>query len=380
MLMLLLADLVCTAIVANAKYRKNEEPDVTPQTLPLFDDPDAEQREARLRAIFQSWIAHRARSTSTVRGERPLREESATVYQEMWHAFAAYCASRNLDLPDIEAEDLVAFLMLRGVGGNTWRPRPTSASSASLSLRYAWRMLNLIDRVTCFQAQRECIPGNPAARDLLQRPQYRYANASNADPLPEYLSEEQARGLIAYLTALRTKDSPDGPMSWKEVRDRTAVALMLGAGLAPGDVRVLALDGVIVDGGSTANLPWKLVVPGNGNAPARETPIAEWAGRQLAFWLTVRAEQQIPGTFVFPSTRAGRAWSHTGCFESCKAVLAAAGPGQETGGVFKLRHTFALRQLTKGKSEVDVAKWLGLVDLNSMARYRRIIPRPIDVA
>ena len=47
--------------------------------------------------------------------------------------------------------------------------------------------------------------------------------------------------------------------------------------------------------------------------------------------------------------------------------------------MFKLRHTFALRQLAKGKSESDVAKWLGFLDQNSMARYRRIVPGHVDL-
>lgn len=344
-------------------------------TLPLFDEPNTVQREERLRATFQAWIDHRAQSTSTARHEKALRAESATVYQEMWHAFAAYCAARNLDLVDIEPDDIDTFLAIRGAQG---RPHPTT-KSGELSPRYAWRMLTLIDRVTCFHAQRESITPNPAARELLQRPEYRYANASQADPLPEYYSEAQAKRLIAYLTEIRSQDSPDGPVTWKEVRDRTAVALMLGAGLTPGDVRALELDGVIVAGGHKAHLPWKLAVAGNGNAPARETPIAEWAGRQLALWLTVRAEQKIALNLVFPSTLSGKAWSHTACYDACKAVLAGAGMEKDTGGVFKLRHTFALRQLAKGKSESDVAKWLGFLDQNSMARYRRIVPGHVEL-
>lgn len=269
-------------------------------TLPLFDEPNTVQREERLRATFQAWIDHRAQSTSTARHEKALRAESATVYQEMWHAFAAYCAERNLDLVDIACDDIDTFLVIRGAGSAPGLPHPTT-KSGELSPRYAWRMLTLIDRVTCFHAQREGITPNPAARELLQRPEYRYANASEADPLPEYYSEAQTKRLIVYLTEMRSKDSPDSPVKWKQVRDRTAVALMLGAGLTPGDVRALELDGVIVAGGRMAHLPWKLAVPGNGNAPARETPIAEWAGRQLALWLMVRTEQKIapqPGLSV----------------------------------------------------------------------------------
>lgn len=347
-------------------------------TLPLFPDTDAVQREAHLRAIFKAWLDSRARSTSVRRNERPLREESAKVYQEMWHAFAAYCASRNLDLADLGEDDLRTFLLVRGTGADPYRPR-VSTKGDELSARYAWRMLWLIDELTRFDARREGREANPAARTLRNRPDYRFANAAQADPLPEYYGEAHAKRLIAFLTQLGSDNAAPSPLQWKEVRDRTALALMLGGGLSPGDVRVLELRGIISESGPNFGTPWKLALPGNGNSPARETPLAKWAGKQLAFWLRVRAQQGIEGNLVFPSTRAGKPWSHTACYNASKSVLEAAGMGHDSGGVFKLRHTFALRQLAKGKSETEVARWLGLLDVNGMARYRRIVPRHVDI-
>ncbi|WP_158597976.1 tyrosine-type recombinase/integrase [Noviherbaspirillum saxi] len=348
-------------------------------TLPLFPPDDNALLEERLRALFRSWIDYRSLSTSRLRTERPLKEESAIVYQEMWHAFAAYCAQRKLDVTTIEAADIQTFLMLRESGRASAKPR-VCIKGSDLSPRYAWRLLTLIDRITRFHAEREGVAPNRAATELLQRSEYRYANASHRDPLPEFCTDAQAKRLIAYLTEIRHAESPQGPMSWKEVRDRTAVGLMLGAGLTPGDVRAMTLEGIAIEGGRRAGLPWKLALPGNGNAPARETPVAEWAGRRLAVWLSVRENHHIKGELVFPSTLGGKTWSHTGCYESCKTVLEGAGLGNDSGGVFKLRHTFALRQLAKGRTEAEVARWLGLLDLSSMARYRRVMPRPIDVA
>ncbi|MDB5840637.1 MAG: Site-specific recombinase XerD [Herminiimonas sp.] len=348
-------------------------------TLPLFDDADIISIEQRMRRLFDDWVIHRAESGSRARSECALREASINVYQEMWHAFAAYCAVRSLDIGDIESDDIQTFLVIRGSGDINGRPR-VSTRGDELSPRYAWRMLTLIDRITRFHARREGVAPNPAASELLQLPEYRYANASHSDPLPEYYSEAQAKRLIAYLTEFHPELSPAVGASWKQVRDRSAVALMLGAGLTPGEVRALSTGGVIIEGGRKSNLPWKLALPGNGNSPARETPVAQWAARQLAFWLSVRARQNIAGDLVFPSTLGGRAWSHTACYEACKAVLAGAGMPDDSGGVFRLRHTFALRQLSKGKSENDVARWLGLLDINSMSRYRRLLPHPVNLA
>jgi len=225
----------------------------------------------------------------------------------------------------------------------------------------------------------EGVSTNPAARNLLEKPEYKYANAAHKNPAPEYLSDVQSKHLIAYITQLPDRRAASDPLPWKEVRDRVAVSMMLGGGLTPGDVRALQLSGVLTEGGRKTGVPWKLALPSNGNFPARETPLADWAGRQLAYWLAVRSEQGIGGDFVFPSTRDGKQWSDSRCFLSCRDVLTAAGISHDSGGVFKLRHTFALRQLSHGKSAEDVAKWLGLLDSNGMLRYRRILTSPVDV-
>lgn len=343
-------------------------------TFPLFP-VDANDIRQRLCADFHSWLASRAQQHANDRTNRELKEGSAKVYREMWFAFADYCAIHSLCLETLSQKDIVAFLELRARGEGNARMLP---KGASLSPRYAWRMLTLIERITCFVAEREQKGPNRAARDLLELPAYRYANARQKDPLPEYYSEPQVQQIILHLSAL--SEAADAlPSHWKEIRDHTAVGLMLGAGLTPGDVRAIRIDGVFVAGGKVPGLPWKLALPGNGNSPARETPIAEWAARLLAQWMKVRAAQGVPGAVLFPSTLSGKPLSHAACYKVCKAVLQDAGMDDEAGGIFKLRHTFALRQLADGKSETEVARWLGLLDLNGMNRYRRIVKKPVDL-
>lgn len=344
-------------------------------TLPLFQDDRASIAQ-RFLAYFLSWRDSRANQHLGERGNRELSAESAKVYQEMWLAFAEYCEMRTLSLENLAQEDIVAFFDLRARGDGNARMLP---KGSELSPRYAWRMLTLIDRITRHVAEQNHQRPNMAARDLLERPEYRYANAREKDPLPEYYLEPQAQQIIEYLTRGSEPEEGGLPLHWKEVRDRTAVALMLGAGLTPGDVRSSTVHGVYVAGGSSAGVPWKLSLPGNGNSPARETPIAEWAGNLLAQWLEVRSANQVPGELLFPSTLSGKPLSHATCYKVCKAVLTEAGMDDDSGGVFKLRHTFALRQIADGRSEPEVARWLGLVDLNGMARYRKIVKQPVDL-
>ncbi len=356
-------------------------------TLPLFSSVETISLDKKLKGLFESWVERREKSKSKERALKALSEDSAEVYREMWGAFAAFCVERNLDLHEVEREDLELFLSTRGAAKTNAEQKKAEKSGSAiatskhedLTARYSRRLLTLIDWLTTFQAREEGRDVNVAAKRMLELPEYRYANAADKDPPPDYLGAVHVKLLIAYVTQRANPDANGSPITWKDVRDRTAVAMMLGAGLAPGDVQRLKLDGVVIDGGRKSGVPWKLALPGNGNSPARETPLANWAGEQLAYWLTVRTEQRIAGDLVFPSVREGRQWSDTRCFEGCRRVLNAAGLSDDSGGLFKLRHTFALRQLSKGKGETDVARWLGLQDVSGMVRYRRLVSSPVDV-
>jgi integrase len=224
---------------------------------------------------------------------------------------------------------------------------------------------------------------SPAAELLESRPDWQYANAALADPLPEHLSAVQARRLVSYLSEARPRagaGARGGVRVWQELRNRASVALQLGAGLSPGDVRAMRLDGAIVDGGRQPGLPWKLRVAADGLSPEREAPLAGWAALLLRHWLQVRAEVGIAGEWLFPSTRSGKPWGKVAQYQAVKLVLSGAGFDDEVvrGGSFRLRHTFALRQLRRGRPPEEVARWLGVTDPAVMTRYQRVLIAPVD--
>jgi integrase len=310
---------------------------------------------------FDAWLA------DCTRAGRMQRESSTEVYKHMWSAFMTWAVGCNLRLVDLTADDLERYLASRG--------RPDE-----LSARYAWRLVHLVDRILGHHTRTHDLSENTAATDLLlRRWDIRYANAAKSDPLPEFLPAAEAKRLVTYLSAVRPGRGTPGQL-WQEVRNRSSVALMLGAGLTPGEIRALELGDVVVEGGRTKGVPWKLRVDGNGNAPARETPVAAWAGQLLRYWLDVRAEQAIPGPNLFPSTRGtGKPWGKVAQYNAAREVLGAAGIDDVEGGSFRLRHTFALRQLRKGRAPDEIARWLGVTNPAVMLRYQRIISAPVDV-
>ena len=294
------------------------------------------------------------------------QDSSVEVYAHMWSALTAWSIANDIGLDQLSSDDLGRFLDSRG--GNE-----------DISTRHAWRFLRLVDRVLAQHARSRGELPNPAAAELLeQRPDLRYANASDKDPLPAFLTAGEAKRLVTFLSAVRPGRAAEG-RPWQEVRNRASVALMLGAGITPGELRAADAADVVVNGGRRQHLPWKLRVAGHTDALARETPLAPWAGQLLAYWLTVRAEQHIAGTALFPSTRSGKAWSKVSQYNATKEVLVAAGVDEVDGGSFRLRHTFALRQLKKGRAAAEVARWLGVTDPAVMSRYERVLLSPVDV-
>ncbi|SDZ70533.1 Phage integrase family protein [Variovorax sp. YR266] len=339
-------------------------------SLPLFDELPPAAHATAFGQAFEAWLADQ-------RGAGLLRRDgSASVYKDMWEAFATWCLGQSpaVTLPSLALTDLQAFQAAR-FGRKT--------SDLSLTPRYALRLMRLIDRVLRHHAAQTDAVVNTAAADWIQaNPEVRYADAAHADPLPEYLPVSEARQLIAFLSAARPRPgvprNAHAGLTWQEVRNRASVALQLGAGLTPGDVRALTLDSPVAQGGRVRERPWKLHVPGDGNSPARETPMAPWAAELLQHWLAVRTEAGIVGTYLFPSTRTGKQWQKPSQYECAKRVLEEAGMDSREGGSFRLRHTFALRQLRRGTSPEQVARWLG-IEPAKMKRYERVLPDVVEV-
>ncbi len=297
----------------------------------LFTEPANLDLEAHLVQVFEDYVLARAQaSPAAVRSERPLREKSAAVYRDVWHAFAVFCAGRGVSLDRLDTDTLDNFVAALGDG-------------VQVTPRYVRRVLALIGRVAKFAAKRDGTMASTAPAALLSRARYRYADAALEEDLPAFLNARESARLRTHVTAPQPDPRSDEMWSWQAVRNRTAVALQLGAGITPGEIQGLTVAAVIIAGGSKAGVPWKLRLPANGNSPAHESPIATWAGVQLGRWLKVRLEAQVAGEFVFPSTRSGKPWSKMAFYLACQAVLADAGVHAGAGGTYRLRHTWVLR-------------------------------------
>lgn len=319
-----------------------------------FDDrtDEAHSSLATLEALFDAWVEARARNLQT------LAASSISVYRPMWRAFVAFLSEEGGSLDALDPAHLDRYIAQR-----------------ELSARYARRLLVLIDWLCAFDAQREDKTKNQSAQAVLQRPGYRLAEAKRCIPLPETLTDAQSQALIQRIIA------PVEAGDWIHLRNNAMVGVMLGAGLKPGEtlglsLRAIGFSGV---GSESRREPIKLSLAGHAASAARETPLAPYARQVLAAWLAVRATLAPHDDIVFPSGRHGGVLAKTTLYRHYGALLAAAGIWTDKRGAHALRHTFAVRNLKKGRSVQTISDWLGLETVDSAERYRRIVSGDVNV-
>ncbi len=372
-----------------------------PYTQDLFDQvtPAAVRRDYD--AAFLSW---RTSVEDRSKSRRPLDQPlSQATYLNLWSVFARWCTvgqTPAIGLSDITAADLARFLQEReeillskatrpsgpgavarpghGSAVDLHRQRPARRSTG-LTNRYVWRVLHVIDRVLAHRADTLGERPNPAAKELLaSRPEWQHANARHRDTLPDHLPPAEASVLVNYISRWRNDRSGAAPggKRWQDLRNLAAISLHLGGGLTPAEVRAIEVGDVVIEGGRQQGIPWKIRVPALGDAAARETPLSAWAGRVLAAWLDARNRLgEGCGAMLLPATRTGRPWSKLGHYKAITETLEQSGIGKEyvPGGAFRLRHTFAIRQLRRNEPPERVAKWLGVQDPDVVARYLAVV-------
>ena len=336
-------------------------------------------RPNALEQAFDNWLAHQRVAGRLRRGS------SEAVYRAMWQALSVWCGGQRppLRLADLQGVRLLHYLASR---------QGLQLADGVLTPRYQQRLVSLVQRVQAHQAwqRQQAAAAAPQALALAATVPHRTqaapllaSGAGQATEPPLHLLPTQAQALIGWLTtAAGAAPAPGhaaGPGRWQTWRDRCAAALQLGAGLGPGDVRALRLDDLrpvtrpAAPPGQPARPRWQLHVAANGSAPAHTAPLADWASAVLAGWLARRQAEQLGGPWLLPSTRSGKPWGKVAQYEAARRVLADAGLDADGGGSFRLRHSFALRQLQHGHASDTVASWLGIHDPQVMQRYLQVL-------
>lgn len=330
-------------------------------------------------AAFDAWLASEATLIK--------RRSSQDIYRAIWGAFERDLPA-GVSILSITSDMVANYL----ASGATPIPGVYSKRRAEqLSIGYQARVASLIEKIMLHHAKATAsqLTGDSPVTALM-RTTPALASASRRetrqDPDLDYLSPSEHTAMKDALIGRGRTDAAAGAVvKWSDARDRTSMALQLGAGLSPSDVRELTLG----EGSSRGmNSSWDsgsrfLFVPQNGKLLKRHTLVDDWAATLLNLWInTLRDGKPLARvSFVFPGEATAREhaakppgqWSKAGQHRQATKVMTAMGVG---GSSFKLRHTWALSKLREGVDGRDVARWLGIQDGGEvMQRYLDIVAR-----
>ena len=157
---------------------------------------------------------------------------------------------------------------------------------------------------------------------------------------------------------------------------------MLGAGVTPGEVRGLELEDAVTTGGRGNNVPWKLQVKGNGNAPARaKHPSRRGPASCFATGSIFVQSNRFPAA-CFSRPHALRA-SHGARSRSttpprrCSQQVASR---MSKVGAFAFATRSRCDSFARARAQRRWRSGSASQTPSVMARYRRVIVAPIDIA
>ena len=325
-------------------------------------------------AAFDAWLASEASHIK--------RHSSRDIYRAIWGAFVRDLPADVNTIQSITS-DMVAHYLATGAS-----PIPgvySKRRADQLSIGYQARVASLIEKVMHHHAKtaETQIEGDSPVTALMRKTPA-LANASKRetrqDPDLDFLSASEYIAMKGVLISRDLADAKAGAVvKWSDARDRTSMALQLGAGLSPSDVRELTLG----EGASRSlNSSWHsgarfLFVPQNGKLLKRHTLVDDWAATLFDLWIDQlrNCKPLAQVYFVFPgeitarkqSSKQPGQWSKASQHKQTTKVMTTMGL---SGSSFKLRHTWALSKLREGASTREVARWLGVQDGGEvMQRY-----------
>ncbi len=343
-------------------------------------------REAQIAQLademFAGWAAQRIAQAAAAdamggggrgprRGPRPLSARSLETYRTMWSQYAQFCRSHDLMPQRIDGGMLEEFLRSR-------RPRTRAVGSPTVgtsevrsSVQYNFRLLRLIQSVLQAHAARTGEVCSTASAEVLARAPYRWIDRADKQARPEVLREKEVAQLVQVCSLPLGEQHACAPTRWSDVRDNTAALLLLGTGLAPGELRALRTNDVDFGG---EPLPARLRV--RRGAGGREVRLSQSLSRALAYWLVCRRHLGLApgdGGPLLVADEGGGPWSEPAMLEAMPRVFARAGIGRQLAsrGGYVLRHTFILRALKlRRMTPQDIAWQVGLKDVDKVsARY-----------
>ncbi len=326
-------------------------------------------------AAFEAWLESERSAIKL--------ESSKAIYRSIWNAFAL-SVGPGVPLLKVTSGMVADYLAERSAAAAARAAHEgDDAAEQGLTLRYQARVARLIEKVMEHHATtkgEDPLVASPVQVLMKANPELGAAllREPSSEPPLDYLSEKEHQTLKDYLVSSCEHDLKAGDeVKWSEMRDRASLALQLGGGLTPSDVREVTLQEMNRGKGGQVGEAVRryITVPKNGKLAERNVRLDPWAAVILENWLgTLRGRRDNGFSFyVFPGDpgKNDGQWSKPGQHKQTTKLLASLGI---KGSSFKLRHSWALNKLREGVNERQVAKWLGVLDGGEvMKRYQAVL-------
>lgn len=298
---------------------------------------DAELWRSDPEAAYAEW--QQAEATGADR--RPFAERSIVQHRSMFARFYRYLTSHGVTLMGFGADHIEGFFADLDRG---------CAPGTSTRLRY----LKLMDRLSRHLTLLGLRTDNPAA-GLMPREHW-----PEDEPMPVFLWPDEDLRLqhLCHITDFE---------SFKEMRNRAIVALLLGSGISAAELVALAVDDL--DVGARASV----FVRKRGPRIARRVPVDPFAVVLLRAYATARAGFPVSDGLLFMATAGGKPMKPATLGQCVRGALHAIDAAAADESPRLLRNTYGRRHLLEGKTNEQVSNLLGLSSHRTATRLRETI-------
>ena len=344
------------------------------QNILPFETPDLDAALSTLWKKSPPLAFERWRRTRRASNKWSFSERSIVQHCSMFRQYLAALDVANTNLLAADSITIESFLLgLRGVVPLHRRPAllqvalapsagpalasPPSTPASNITVR---RYVQLLAETYDYLASTGLRRGNPMI-PLLQ-----IYGKPEAPPIISYLTAGQEQALIKLIAEMPKE-------TWKQERDTTILAVLLGSGLALSELVALKIRDVHVDDYEPG-----IEVAASGLTHAHVAPIAPFAIQHVTHWLSRRQLEPIHGDVLFPGTAVGKNYDTTRVYELVSKALETIESNGQHRGPATLRNTFARRQLFHGADSAQVQKWMGLATDRTIVKLMRTLPGSVS--
>ncbi|WOD14727.1 tyrosine-type recombinase/integrase [Paraburkholderia kirstenboschensis] len=286
------------------------------------------------------------RAEATGADRRAFSERSIVQHRSMFARFQRYLTSRGVTVAEFGTDHIDGFF------ADLDRD---CAPGTSTRLRY----LKLLDRLSRHLALLGLRADNPAASLLPQE------HWPEDEPMPVFLwPDEDAR----LQELCRVVDFE----SFKEMRNRAIVAMLLGTGITAAELAAVTVDDLEVGARPS------VFVRKRGPRLARRVPVDGFAAELLRAYGKARIGLSVSDGLLFIATAGGKPMKPATLGQCVRAALRLVDAAATDESPRLLRNTYGRRHLLEGKTNEQVSNLLGLSSHRTATRLRETIADPGD--